>query len=203
MRHCTTEYRLISGDEVKTFLSEKEACDYLSVSKCSVASCYRRGTKCKGYKVERIGITTHHATGTRLFKIWGSMLERCNRKKHPQYMNYGGRGISVCDQWNGMQGFYNFREWALENGYDETLTIDRINVNGDYSPENCRWATVKEQMNNKRNNHLVNANGEVMTATQCSELYGIPKSTVRWRSEHGRNVVTGARMDGGVNDAAD
>ena len=122
------------------------------------------------------------------------MHERCERVKHTHFKSYGDRGISVCKDWSGDNGFENFRAWALANGYSEQLTIDRIDNEGNYSPSNCRWATMKEQQNNKRTNHFVNARGILMTISQCSEKYGIPKSTVRWRDDHYRDVITGAKM---------
>ena len=192
MMHYTTAYRLVKEDETLVFDSEKSACEYLGVSRCCVAGCYRRKVKCKGFTVEKIGITTHHSTNTRLYKVWCGMMERCYRVKHKHYKDYGGRGIEGCSQW---KEFEPFRRWAISNGYSDTLTFDRINVNANYEPSNCRRATVKEQMSNKRTNHWVDANGEKMTITQCSEKYGIPKSTVRWRVANGRDVVTGAKMD--------
>lgn len=195
MRQSTTAYRLINENESVRFESESDACKYLGVAKCSVASCFRRNAFCKGYKIERIGRTTHGGTHTRLFKIWQSMRERCYRKQHKHYKNYGGRGIVVCDGWLGDDGFSRFKDWAIANGYDDGLTLDRVDTNGNYTPSNCRWATVKEQMNNKRNNHWVYVNGEKMTVTQCAERHGIPKSTVRWRAAHGKNVVNGVQMN--------
>lgn len=192
-KHYTVEYVLKNGDERLKFNSEKEACKFLGVAKCTIASCYRRNRLCKGYSIERGKITTHHATKTRLYKIWSSMHERCYRQKHKHYKNYGGRGIKVCKEW---EEFTNFRDWATQNGYGDKLTIDRINNNGNYEPSNCRWVTFTEQANNRRSNHIISVNGDSMTIAECSRVYNIPKSTIRWREAHMRDIITGARMDG-------
>lgn len=194
MIYHTSKYELHKDDEVISFDSEKDACEYLNVKQCSVASCYRRNTLCKGYKIVKLGSSTHNDTKSRLFKIWSGMKERCYRTKHKHYKNYGGRGIEICTEWK--DDYLTFKQWALCNGYKENLTLDRINVNGNYEPQNCRWTTVKEQMNNKRNNHLIKIEGEMLTISQISEKYNIPKSTVRWRNNNNRNIITGARMDG-------
>ena len=193
MKHYSTIYELEKDGVVLSFKSEQEACDYLGVVKCSVASCYRRGHKCRGYTINRIGISTHHETKTKLHKRWESMIARCEYQKHPHYKDYGERGISVCEEWHDYE---KFRAWAIKNGYSDNLTIDRIDNNGNYEPSNCRFITIKEQMLNKRNNHWVIYGGERLTVSQLSEKYSVPESTVRWRLEHLRDVLTGARMDG-------
>lgn len=125
----------------------------------------------------------HGCTKTRLFKIWSSMRERCYRTKHKYFKDYGGRGITVCDEWK--TSFLAFKEWAEANGYADHLTLDRKDGNGNYTPENCRWATMKEQQNNKRSNHLVELNGVSHTITEWSEILGIKKTTIRERLKCG------------------
>lgn len=94
------------------------------------------------------GRESHHETKTRLYRIWIGIKSRCLGKTASSFKSYGARGISVCDEWKN--SFSAFREWALQNGYSDSLTIDRIDVNGDYCPDNCRWVTVSVQQFNKR-----------------------------------------------------
>lgn len=119
---------------------------------------------------------THGETYSRLYDIWRAMRYRCNNKEHKDYEHYGARGIEVCDEW--MKSYDNFKEWALNNGYNETLTIDRIDVNGNYEPDNCRWATFKEQGRNRRNNKLFNYNGKILTQSEICEITGLSKYQV-------------------------
>ena len=107
------------------------------------------------------------------------MKKRCYNPKDKRFKNYGGRGIKVCDEWsNSFEAFY---DWAMSNGYSEKLTIDRIDVNGDYFPENCRWATVKEQQRNTTRNHHVTAFGKTMTIAEWSEHTGISPGVIKDR----------------------
>ena len=123
-------------------------------------------------------LKTHGMTNTRLFHIWQLMRERCYNSSHPAYNRYGGRGICVCKEWENFQPFYN---WAMINGYAEDLTIDRIDNNGNYEPDNCRWVNLFVQANNKCNNRYFPYNGELHTLPEWSRLYGISFPALRSR----------------------
>lgn len=128
--------------------------------------CYRHD-----YLVE--AHTIHGETGTRLYNIWTKMRDRCDDKNNK---NYGGRGILVCKEWN--ESFESFRDWAIANGYREDLTIDRIDNNKGYSPDNCRWTGVKEQARNRRSNRVITFNGETHILVEWAEITGLPRSTL-------------------------
>lgn len=133
---------------------------------------------CGCYKIEKTKeVNGKHflSRKERLYVVWMNMRLRCRNPKNKRYKNYGGRGITICDQW---EDYMEFRKWALENGYSENLTIDRIDVNGNYCPENCRWADIETQSNNRTNNHFIEALGQRMTAKQWGEKTGIPASTI-------------------------
>ena len=104
------------------------------------------------------------------------MIRRCYYSKHPGYENYGGRGIQVCEEWKN--SYAAFRKWAYDNGYEENAeylecTIDRIDVDGDYCPDDCRWADMKTQSNNRRNNLLIEYDGRVRTLTEWAEEFNM------------------------------
>lgn len=128
----------------------------------------------------------HDDNYKRLFNIYHAMIRRCYAKKHIHYKNYGGRGIKICDEWLDKEnGFLNFYNWAIQNGYNNNLTIDRIDNNGNYEPSNCRWTTYKEQGNNRNNNKIIKAFGKEKTIAEWSEETGLKHTTIRMRLERG------------------
>jgi hypothetical protein len=111
----------------------------------------------------------HGDSSTRLYKIHKKMISRCYNKENDRFHRYGQRGITVCDEW--LRDYEAFKEWSLCNGYDEDLSIDRINNDGNYEPSNCRWTTVKVQSNNTSRNRYIEFNGETKTLAEwCQEL---------------------------------
>lgn len=125
----------------------------------------------------------------RLYEVWNTMKSRCYNPNFIEYPRYGGKGISVCDEWKC--DYKSFRKWAYENGYDENAprgkcTIDRIDSNGNYEPSNCRWVDFKIQSNNTKRNHLVTYNGETHTIQEWSEITGISYYVLRSRVSKGK-----------------
>lgn len=114
---------------------------------------------------------SHGMGESRIYRIWANMKSRCFNSNAQFYQDYGGRGITVCDEWkDDFQAFYN---WSILHGYSDELTIDRIDNDKGYSPGNCRWTTRKEQQNNRRNNHYITYNGETLTVTEWANRLGI------------------------------
>lgn len=128
----------------------------------------------------------HGLCGTRLCNIWYKIKSRCSNINNDVYHHYGGRGITICEEWRN--DFKTFYEWAMKNGYADNLTIDRIDVNGNYCPENCRWVEFKEQMNNTRRNRFLTFKGETKTVAQWSEELSIKPATLYTRLNKGWSV---------------
>lgn len=131
------------------------------------------------------GDATSNGEYPRLYKTWIGMRRRCYDSTIESYRNYGGRGISVCDEWDKYE---NFKSWAISNGYRDDLSIDRIDVNGDYEPSNCRWANNIEQGNNRRANRLVEYDGQTHTVKEWSRLTGIRNDTLTRRLNNGWEI---------------
>lgn len=146
------------------------------VSGTSLRSGNTKSCGCVGTEKLRKRVTTHGKYKTRLYRIWNNMKDRCYNEKCAEYYCYGGRGIKVCDEW--LHDFIAFYNWSMDNGYRDDLTIDRKDVNGNYCPENCRWATLKDQLNNTSRNHRITYNGETHTMAEWAEITGINYKTI-------------------------
>lgn len=128
----------------------------------------------------------HGMRHTRIYNIWRSMRQRCFNSNCISFKNYGGKGVTVCKEWD--ESFKSFFEWAESSGYADGLTIDRIDVNGDYEPSNCRWITQKEQQNNRTNNRKIEFQGETHTLGEWASITGIRLSTIWARLDSGWSV---------------
>lgn len=122
---------------------------------------------------------------TPLYYVWSSMRQRCNNSNHPAYKNYGSRGISVCKEWDD---YSVFKEWALASGYKKGLSLDRIDNDGNYCPENCKWSTFIEQQNNRRCSFYITYNGITRTATEWSRIVNKSDTTIKERIKRGWSV---------------
>ena len=138
---------------------------------------------CYSKELQRVLHTTHGLSKSKLYNVWRAIKSRCTNPNDSAYANYGGRGIRMCDEWYG--DYTIFHKWATANGYDESLSIDRIDVNGNYCPENCRWVNEKEQANNRRTNRLITHNGETHNVTEWAEIPGVSSKTIFTRIYEG------------------
>lgn len=132
------------------------------------------------------GIKTHGQSNTRLFRIWKDMKGRCYCKTNHDYINYGGRGISICKKW--LDDFMNFYEWSMNNNYKDNLTIERLDVNGNYEPSNCMWVPKAIQASNTRRNHYVYYNNKKYTIAELARKYKLPYSVVYKRLARGWSI---------------
>lgn len=145
-----------------------------------------RSCGCKKQEMRANTCEYEYVHNTRLYGIWNSMKDRCLNKNSVPYKHYGGRGITVCQEW--LHDFIAFREWSYSNGYAENLTLDRVDNDGNYSPDNCRWVDRSAQANNRRSNRLLTYNGETHNVTQWASILGISPKTIFSRIYTGKTV---------------
>lgn len=125
----------------------------------------------------------HGDTHTKLFNVWVKMRQRCTKKYDKEFKYYGGKGIKVCDEW---EDYISFKNWALNNGYKENLTIDRIDFDGDYCIENCRWTDMITQNNNRSNNVLIEIDKIIKTLAQWCKIYNFDYKSAWCRYNRGK-----------------
>lgn len=165
--------------ERKTYTYFKVKCVKCGFERDIVSQNLFRGVKCKC----ETKYHQHGQAGTRLYNIWSGIIDRTHNPKNAAYKNYGGRGISVCSEW--AENFENFYQWSMKSGYTDDLTIDRLNNDGDYCPDNCRWITLQEQQNNRRSNRMETIGGETHTIAEWARIYGVNYHTVQTRLHRG------------------
>lgn len=153
------------------------------VQGCNLKSGHTKSCGCT--VIENPPRKSHGRAGTDIYKTWLHIKQRCYDEKTEQYKNYGGRGITVCDRWrDDFQAFYDDIS-KLPHFGEKGYSLDRIDNNGNYEPNNVRWATAKEQANNRRTNHLITYNGKTQTIAQWADETGINKYTIRTRLSRG------------------
>lgn len=151
--------RVENNKKATKWLCKCECGNYISVQAGNLKNGHTKSCGCYFNEQEKNRTGTnnpnhmHGKTNCRLYEIWRGMKKRCYLVTHIHYKNYGGRGITICEEWKN--NFMNFYNWAIANGYDDNLSIDRINNDGNYEPSNCRWATAKEQANNRRKKCII------------------------------------------------
>lgn len=153
--------------------------DRLRSGNTQSCGCLKRESIAKGRN------RTHGQSKTKLYHIWYSIMQRCYDEKFRFYHHYGGRGIKVCEEWHDRDAF---TAWAMENGFQDGLSIERKDVNGEYCPENCCWITKGEQQHNKRNTIYVDYHGEQKPLWWLAEQAGINRRTLLSRIEHGWDI---------------
>ncbi len=176
------------------WLCECECGNYIEVTSEKLATgntkscgCLHRDTS-REKAIKLIALHTRYKDHNekRIAQTFNQMKHRCYNKKCKAYKNYGERGIKICEEW--LNDFYLFYKWSIENGYKEELSIDRIDVNGNYEPSNCRWITNIQQQNNKRNNKYIEFNGEKHTYAEWGRILNIPAATISDRVKRGYTV---------------
>lgn len=138
---------------------------------------------------------THGKSNSRIYHIFRDMHRRCENSQRPSYKRYGGRGITVCDEWNKENGFCNFYDWSMTNGYADELTIDRIDNDKGYSPDNCRWVDYVTQANNTSWNKHIEYNNETHTMAEWGRIRSLRPSTIKNRLNHGWSVSEALGFD--------
>lgn len=154
------------------------ACDCGNLKEVTLSDLKKGNTQSCGCLYKDIH-TKHKKCDTRLYCIFGAVKSRCYNKNNKRYKDYGGRGIAVCSEWK--DNFQAFYDWAINNGYNDSLTIDRIDVNGNYEPSNCRWVTPKQQARNRRSNRNYTIKGETHCLSEWCEILGLNYRTVQYR----------------------
>lgn len=163
------------GYPIRRWLCQCDCGNTTIVTRQDLRSGDTKSCGCWNLEMRAERVRTHGDTHSILYKRWTAMRKRCRNPRNKDYPHYGGRGIKVCDEW---QDYSNFKEWALTHGYSPELSLDRIDVDGDYCPENCRYVDMTTQARNRTNSISVEYRGEEYSLPELSQLTGIPYSTL-------------------------
>lgn len=196
----TVLYRDINREAQRKAEGKAQVTYWMAECECGTVRSFPRNTllggraqSCGCLALERV--TKHGDKGTRLYSIWIDMKRRTVNPNRDDFHLYGLRGISVCPEWEN--DYLAFKRWSLANGYSDELTIDRIDNDGDYCPENCKWSTLKQQANNTRQNVHVEIDGRTQTIAQWADESGLHYSTVYSRYRKGvmgRNLILSPKV---------
>lgn len=175
----TALYRLHNIEGRTKWLCICDCGNFAEVMTYSLSTGHAKSCGC--YQNDRLieSLATHYKCHTKLYKVWSSMKKRCYNKKCNSYKNYGARGIAVCDEWK--HNFQTFHDWAMDNNYQEGLSIDRINVDGNYEPNNCRWTDRTTQNRNRTNNISYTIDSETHCLKEWCEILNLNYHTVHSR----------------------
>lgn len=174
-----------SGTKYSKWLCRCECGNEIKVTAYRLKSGNTKSCGCLKKEVNGQQSYKHGEKHSRIYNLYYAMLNRCKNPQAINYGNYGGRGICVCDEWLGENGFINFNNWSMANGYAEDLSIDRIDVNGNYCPENCKWSTRMEQMSNTTRTRLITVDGVTHTLSQWARIGGVRPETIHYRLKRG------------------
>ena len=182
--------KVIKLDKMAKTVNRKWICEcncgnIVSVAGNNLKNGHTQSCGCILREKQRNKFYKHGMSKTKIYSVWRTMKQRCTYEKNESYKNYGGRGITYCDEWEEFEPFY---EWAMANGYKEGLSIDRIDSDGNYEPSNCRWVTMKKQQNNRTNNRIIKYKNKEMNLQQFIKLTGLTESAVRGRLDRGWSV---------------
>lgn len=172
-------YTNLNGDTY--WLCECDCGESVNVSRYSLTTGRTRSCGCLKREMTSARASTHHMSNTRIYRIWRAIHDRCRNPNDANYYKYGARGIDVCNEWDD---FITFYEWSMVNGYSDNLSIDRINNDDWYYPENCRWVDETIQANNRRTNRYITYCGNRHTLAEWSRILDIKYVTLKWHIDN-------------------
>lgn len=191
----TVLYKLRNYHKKHTYwLCICECCNFKEVYLGSLTSGATTSCGCYHKEIVKNVNLKHGKRHTSLYKIWRDIKQRCYNKHNTRYKDYGKRGIIVCDEW--LSDFTNFYTWAMTNGYNDKLSIDRIDVNGNYEPNNCRWATAKQQARNRRSCKYFTYNGKTHCIKEWCEILNLNYKTVSTRLSRNWLIAKALELEG-------